>query len=129
LPHSWQRQRPIGAPDYSSTSCASKRLMCWLYLGLDSLMAVELRNLLSSAVGNVPLIPATLVFDYPTIEAISGFLADEILGGFDASDQVPANVSASSESIHGALVSSLLDDLENLSDDEIDAQLARRGGS
>jgi hypothetical protein len=29
----------------------------------------------------------------------------------------------------GALVSSLLDDLENLSDEEIDAQLARRNGS
>src|SRR5207302_1770465 len=45
-------------------------------LGLDSLMAVELRNALSLAVGQT--LPATLLFDYPNIEALVGYLAREV---------------------------------------------------
>ena len=91
-------------------------------LGLDSLMAVELRNLLSTALGHSRPIPATLVFDHPTVEAIAAFLGE----GFEA----PAPAAAPDPApISGALVTSLLDDMESLSDEEIEAQLARRGGS
>jgi NADPH:quinone reductase-like Zn-dependent oxidoreductase/acyl carrier protein len=41
-------------------------------IGLDSLMSVELRNALSRSVGH-PL-PATLLFDYPTLDALSAYL-------------------------------------------------------
>ena len=46
-------------------------------LGLDSLIAVELRNLLGSSL-KVEL-PATLLFDYPTITALANYLFSEVL--------------------------------------------------
>jgi polyketide synthase 12/myxalamid-type polyketide synthase MxaB len=46
-------------------------------LGLDSLMAVELTRTLAAAAGHD--LPATALFNYPTIEALAGHLA-ELLG-------------------------------------------------
>jgi NADPH:quinone reductase-like Zn-dependent oxidoreductase/acyl carrier protein len=45
-------------------------------LGLDSLMAVELRNGLNQALGRN--FPATLLFEHPTLEALAGFLVAEL---------------------------------------------------
>lgn len=46
-------------------------------LGLDSLMAIEMRGRLSNAVGRT--LPATILFDYPTIEGLAEYLAGEVL--------------------------------------------------
>ena len=41
-------------------------------VGLDSLMAVELRNVLTRSLGKS--LPATLLFDYPSLDALSSYL-------------------------------------------------------
>jgi acyl carrier protein len=46
-------------------------------MGMDSLMAVELKSRLETSVKQS--LPATLTFDYPTIEALSHFLDREVL--------------------------------------------------
>ncbi|TBR57189.1 hypothetical protein B4U84_26495 [Westiellopsis prolifica IICB1] len=46
-------------------------------LGIDSLMAVELKNRLETSLGHS--LRSTLIFDYPTLEALVDYLALEIL--------------------------------------------------
>src|SRR5262249_11864907 len=62
-------------------------------LGMDSLMAVELRNVLGRAVNRT--LPATLLFDYPTLDALHDFFSREVLAvpdeGAAAEQPVAAN--------------------------------------
>jgi acyl transferase domain-containing protein/NADPH:quinone reductase-like Zn-dependent oxidoreductase/short-subunit dehydrogenase len=46
-------------------------------LGLDSLMSVELRNALATSLDSS--LPATLLFDFPTIESLTSYLAKNVL--------------------------------------------------
>ncbi|HVY83307.1 MAG TPA: SDR family NAD(P)-dependent oxidoreductase, partial [Steroidobacteraceae bacterium] len=84
-------------------------------LGLDSLMAVELRNLLGRAIAR-PL-PATLLFDYPSIAAITEHLAKLLDLGTEVT-VMPAPREMVSDG--------LLDRVEGLSEDELDRLLAER---
>jgi acyl transferase domain-containing protein len=83
-------------------------------LGLDSLMAVELRNLLRTGLPAETALPATLVFDYPTIERIADFLLVDILHLAVAEPPVATSIDATHN----------LDAIEELSDDEVDRLLS-----
>ncbi|WP_269749936.1 type I polyketide synthase [Polyangium fumosum] len=64
-------------------------------LGLDSMMAVELRNALAARVGRT--LPATLVFDHPTVEALARYLLGQLQPAESKSAAAPAAVSVSTE--------------------------------
>ena len=83
-------------------------------LGLDSLLAVELRNTMGSALGRT--FPATLLFDYPTIDALTDFVLAELRGAGEEPDAPPGAPSS------GTLVGAI----EEMSDDEVERQLAAR---
>ncbi len=79
-------------------------------MGMDSLMAVELRNALSDAVA-VPL-PATLMFDYPTVTALADYLKQYI----------PA-MTVEETAVSPTPIAPTTTDLDDLSDEEAEALL------
>ncbi|MFO1456197.1 MAG: SDR family NAD(P)-dependent oxidoreductase [Steroidobacteraceae bacterium] len=86
-------------------------------LGLDSLLAVELRNVIGSAIGKS--LPATLLFDYPTLDTLTDFLLGE-LGGASSAAAAAADVAAAPADAN------LVESIEELSDEEVERQLAAR---
>ena len=83
-------------------------------LGLDSLMAVDLKNRLQSGLGCT--VSASLVFDYPTLESLLQHLSEEVI---NLEFSCVAESSAKKEIIAGG-------DLSEMSDDDIADLLARK---
>ncbi|MGE3270251.1 MAG: acyl carrier protein, partial [Chloroflexota bacterium] len=97
-------------------------------LGLDSLTAVELRNLLGRGLDLKRPLPATLVFDYPTVEAIADYLARDVLALTAAPVAAGVVEAAPAPATSDDGVLSLLDSLDDLSDEEVERLLAERLG-
>jgi acyl transferase domain-containing protein/SAM-dependent methyltransferase len=89
-------------------------------LGLDSLMAIQLRNLLESGLGLERALPATLMFDYPTIASISTFLLSCL------SDQHPTADAPATNEPEMAFSAARVLEVEALSEEEAEALLLQR---
>ena len=83
-------------------------------LGLDSLAALELRNRLGRLVGAV--LPASLLFDHPTVAALTEHMATTYLGLPGKGRPAPSMAAQASAAI-------VEDDLARASDAELDAAL------
>jgi SAM-dependent methyltransferase/acyl carrier protein len=86
-----------------------------LDLGLDSLMAVELRNELETGLGLDHKLPATLVFNYPTIATLATFLEEQLL----PSTETPSSWSDSA-------TVSIATDVSQMGDDEVELLLLQK---
>jgi acyl transferase domain-containing protein/acyl carrier protein len=88
-------------------------------LGLDSLMALELRNTLGSVLGIT--LPATLIFDHPSIELLARYLGEKALALV-----LPEDARAEkSEDENQVNLTDILARLDNLSETEAEKLLGR----
>jgi len=84
-------------------------------LGLDSLLALELRTRLGAATGGK--LPATLLFNYPSVAALTGHLLDDVL---DLAEAPATAVRSTEEEALRAEIADLSEaDLEALIDNEL----------
>ncbi len=83
-------------------------------LGIDSLLTLELRNRLEATMKLT--LSATLIFNYPTVAALTGHLADKLA--------IPLDAQATGEAEPQAVAQPVTSELDDLSRDEIEALLA-----
>ncbi len=92
-------------------------------LGLDSLLSIELRNSLGGCLNRK--LPATLLFNYPTLNTLTGFILRDVLTFPQARNNCDAHSKMSAYKA-GASPAALVDDIEALSDEEVDRLLSAR---
>ena len=91
-------------------------------LGLDSILSIEVRSRLEKTL-ECPL-PATLLFDYPTVETLAEYLSKTVLGCTPAITETPTTDQ------HNVLLdddlADLFSDLDQISDSDIQQQLVSK---
>jgi acyl transferase domain-containing protein/acyl carrier protein len=86
-------------------------------IGLDSLMAIELKNTLQGQLGRT--LPSTVVFEYPTVEALTEYLARDVLAlELDVAEEPAPETSARS--------AETVERLKDLSEDALEDLLAKK---
>jgi acyl transferase domain-containing protein len=91
-------------------------------LGVDSLMALELRKRLGAGLGLARPLPATLIFDHPSIEAVARLLARELEPAPPRGER-PAVSAAAPAAAPSRLA---VEDVERLADADVEALLLKR---
>ena len=86
-------------------------------LGLDSLTAVELKNRLET--NFLCSLSTTLLFDYPTLEALSGHLKTKMSDLFEADEQPVVDPAV-------AVSTPATDEFDDLSQDDLEMLLASK---
>ncbi|NTU85276.1 MAG: KR domain-containing protein, partial [Chloroflexales bacterium] len=92
-------------------------------LGLDSLIAIELRNQIAGRLER-PL-PSTLLFDYPTLEALADFLLREILSGEEGQAAEAEHQGEAPPPPPGLAIHSI-EDLDAISDEDAERLLSEK---
>ena len=90
-------------------------------LGFDSLMAVQFRNRLGDALSLARALPVTLLFDYPTIDAMAAYLEDLLIPRPPDPVRLEADGAALGDRLDAEHVAAL-------SDEEIERLLIERHG-
>jgi len=85
-------------------------------LGIDSLMAVDLKNRLEADLGHA--LRSTLVFDYPMVEAIADHLIEDVLSAMFSDSAEPSEKKEQE-------ADTLKSELEDISEAEAEAMLLR----
>jgi hypothetical protein len=91
-------------------------------LGLDSLMAVELRSRLALGLGLARALPATLIFEHPSIESIAGLLVRLVTEADGTSAERPADVAPATPRVPSEAAARIAE----LSEDEVEALLVKK---
>jgi SAM-dependent methyltransferase len=91
-----------------------------LDLGVDSLMALEIRDILTAAVGAERRLPSTLLFEHPTIDGVAAYLERTVI----AAPPRPAEAGAPSRADDTERV--IAADVDALSDAEVEALINQR---
>jgi polyketide synthase 12/polyene macrolide polyketide synthase/epothilone polyketide synthase D len=89
-------------------------------MGLDSLMALDLRGRLGVGLGRPEAVPATLIFEHPTIEAITAFVIREAGAAADSAES-PRRDAAPEPVVEEAAAR-----IAHLSEDEVEALLLKK---